>query len=80
MHILGNMQGTIDYDLLLNSNKMYCIAYLRLQEKVGCMGLPRFLSKAPFYNILHVGTHSCIVYPKLDNYITYLKGQNILFV
>jgi hypothetical protein len=57
---------------------MDCIKYLRLQEKVGCMGLPRFSNKAPFYNILHVGTHSCIICPKLDNCITYLRGQNIL--
>jgi len=54
------------------------ITYLRLQEEVGYMGLPRFSSKAPFYIILHVGTHLCIVCPKLDNCVAYFKGQNIL--
>jgi hypothetical protein len=57
---------------------MDCITYLKLQEKVGCMGLPRFSSKVPFYNILHIGIHSHIVCPKLDNCIAYLRGQSIL--
>jgi hypothetical protein len=49
-----------------------------IPKKGGLHGTPKIFKQGTFLQHgLHVGTHSHIICPKLDNNIAYIKGQNI---